>query len=185
MMQAAGFGIRAGARLIDTVVGLVLGFVAGFAVGIAGAVLAQSGSISVGWQRRLGALSPGALAMSFLGTILYHAIAESMGGATIGKAICGLRVRREDLSPCGFGGALIRSLAYLVDAFFCGLVAYSTMSNSRWQQRLGDRWGKTVVVNASSLRERSDALPGIGGGIAIATLCWITLLFVSNLMKLF
>jgi len=184
-MSGAGFGIRAAARVIDTVVGLGLGLVAGFGVGLTAVALAASGSLPPGWQHRLGTLSASGVALSFLGTVLYHTVAESMGGATIGKAICGLRVRREDLSPCGFGGALIRSLAYFIDALFCALVAYMTMSNSRWQQRVGDKWGKTVVVKVTSLEERGAVNPGIGGGIAVATLLWITTLFVGNLIRLF
>ena len=83
------------------------------------------------------------------------------------------------------GGALGRSLAYFIDALFCGLVAYWVMSDSRWQQRLGDRWGKTIVMKASDIQPKFGPQPGIAGGILLGTLVWGLLLFVGNRIKLF
>ncbi len=73
---AAGFGIRAGARIIDTIIGLVLGFGAGVLVGLVAVVLAAGGSLTVGWQHRLGAFNGGSLAIGLLGPIAYHTAAE-------------------------------------------------------------------------------------------------------------
>jgi uncharacterized RDD family membrane protein YckC len=139
----------------------------------------------------MNSITAGSLAVSFVGTTLYHAVSESMGGAGIGKWICGLRVRSavfspdgtflREVRPCTFGGALIRSLAFLVDASFCAAVAYFTMSGSAWQQRLGDRWGRTVVVEAKSLAELGKS-PALGVLVGIVT--WSGFILLSLLVKL-
>jgi hypothetical protein len=66
------------------------------------------------------------------------------------------------LGPCTLRGAILRNLGYYVDAFFFGMVAYGSMSRSPMQQRLGDKWGRTVVVKVASL-----AHPPSAGRIAI------------------
>jgi uncharacterized RDD family membrane protein YckC len=182
-VEPAGFGIRFAARAIDTVVGLAIGFVAGIFAGILLVRLAAAGLAGPGWQQRIGQVGVSGYVLSVVAVVLNHTLAESMGGATIGKAVCGLRVRREDLSPCTFGGALIRSLGFFVDALFCGYVGYNAMSGSRTQQRLGDRWGKTVVVKAPSLARAQGSLPGIGGGIAVGIAAWFVVLAASIVFR--
>lgn len=56
-------------------------------------------------------------------------------------------------APVRYRQALGRSLAYYIDAIFFGAVALGTM-RPPLQQRLGDKWNGTLVVN------RSIAPPG-------------------------
>jgi uncharacterized RDD family membrane protein YckC len=159
--EYAGFGVRAGARIIDTIAAVVFGMIGGATGGVIASVLAVSGVLAPGWLQRIQGLSVGSFGFGVLASLTYHTLSEGLGGASVGKALLGLRVKREGLRPCGVGRALVRNLAYYVDGFFFGMVAYSVMSSSERQQRLGDRWGHTVVVRASSLPA------GAGDGFAL------------------
>lgn len=89
--------------------------------------------------------------------LLYTSLAEWLGGATLGKFLCGLRVVRADGSGAiGLREALIRGAAFFIDGLLLGLIAYSAVMRSTRGQRLGDQWAGTVVV------WRGDA-PGING----------------------
>ncbi len=159
----AGFWIRAGARTIDTLLGMGLGLVSGI---IGPAIVALLGQHRAG---PMGAFAPGTIALSFVGPVLYHALAESMGGATLGKLACGLRVVGEDYRPISFGAGVIRSVAYFLDAFCFGMVAYSFMQGSSLHQRLGDKWAHSVVVRVEPGPSR-PVFPGIAIGLA----AWLT-----------
>ncbi len=70
-----------------------------------------------GWLNATYELSPEALAFLLAGlvaSVLYYAILEGCWGATLGKAICRLRVVRPDKSPPGFLRALLRAVLYVV-----------------------------------------------------------------------
>jgi uncharacterized RDD family membrane protein YckC len=82
-------------------------------------------------------------------TLAYLVLMEGAFGATIGKFVLGIRVRALDGTRIGFGAAAIRNLARVVDAFpyvIPYLVGAIAVSRSETDQRLGDRWAKTVVV---------------------------------------
>ena len=51
--------------------------------------------------------------------------------------------------------ALLRSLAYYLDALVFGAVGYLEMQKTLMQQRHGDRWAKTIVVRTSQVPEIS------------------------------
>jgi hypothetical protein len=92
-------------------------------------------------------------------------VSEGVGGTSIGKVVLGYRVVTEKLQPCGFGSAVIRSLAYFVDAFFFGVPAYQSMQNGPYNQRYGDKWAKTIVLKAAAIPpagRRSGVLVAIG-----------------------
>ncbi len=181
----AGFGLRFAGRLIDFVVTFLVSLVSGAIGGALVVVLAMSGAVDANAPARLGEMSGGAFALSFLGTVLYHTLCEGIGGASIGKLVLGLRVRRETLEPCSIGAALGRSLAYFIDSFCFGLPAYSSMSSSPMRQRYGDKWAHTVVVKASSL----GGVPARGSQLAIGIVAAIGVLVVvdvaSVVMKAF
>jgi uncharacterized RDD family membrane protein YckC len=82
------------------------------------------------------------------GTLVLFVFAwlEGVKGRTPGKQLFGLRVIGLDGSPCGFGRALLRSVAGMVDGFFHGLVGILLVALGPWQQRLGDRVARTLVV---------------------------------------
>ena len=82
-------------------------------------------------------------------TLAYFVLLEGAFGATLGKLVLGIRVRALDGTRIGFGAAAIRNLARVVDAFpyvIPYLVGAIAVSRSETDQRLGDRWAKTVVV---------------------------------------
>ena len=85
-----------------------------------------------------------------LGTVLgtlYHVLLEGSGGRTVGKAVVGIRVVRDDGSNCTHRAAVVRTVFRFVDAlpvaYLAGLL--SILLTER-RQRLGDAAAKTVVV---------------------------------------
>jgi uncharacterized RDD family membrane protein YckC len=175
--QYAGFGVRAAARILDTLATLLFGAIGGAAGGVLAAVLSLMGILPRGWLERIQGLSAGGFAFGVLASVTYHTLAEGLGGASVGKALVGLRVTRDDLRPCGVGAAIKRNILYFVDSFFFGLVAYSSMSNSARQQRLGDKWGHTVVVRAASLP------PNLRGGVALGIVGHVVVITASVVIR--
>lgn len=145
----AGFGIRLVARLVDFVFGSLLGLFTGFFAGIVFAILQQLGRMPENWMELINQQAYWPYLFGLLGTVAYHWFAEGIGGTTIGKLCCGLSVIQVDGRPCEFSAGFIRSVAYLVDAFFFGAVAYSSMKESVRQQRYGDVWAETMVVKTA------------------------------------
>ncbi len=80
--------------------------------------------------------------------VAYSAASEWLGAATFGKFCTGLRVGQagDTRQRVSARAALIRSLAFLIDSLFFGLVAYSAVMRSQVGQRLGDEWAGTRVV---------------------------------------
>jgi len=151
-LEGAGFWVRAGARVIDTILHNILWFVSAFLIGI---VIGLIGIITGTPTSQLVSETESSSAISFIfalaGYILYHAASEYICGTSPGKIIFKLYVKNEDGQPISIGAALIRSCVYFIDAFFFGLVAYGSMKESPLNQRLGDKWAKTVVVERSKL----------------------------------
>lgn len=166
--EYAGFGVRAVAHVIDWVVEFCVLLVAQMVAFVVLAMMAQLQAGPADWAERTNKMSATGLAVGVVGLVVYYTLAEGLGGATIGKALFGLRVRRVDHSPCGLGAAFLRRLAIFVDGLFFGLVAYQAMMSSVTQQRVGDKWAGTVVVKASSLDRREHPLPSIVFGILVS-----------------
>ncbi len=158
--RGAGFRIRALARIIDYTFGLFIGIFAGIIAAIVLAVLEADGSVAPGWDQRMQGLSLATFVLSLIGNVFYHAVCEGFHGASLGKLICRLRVITEDGTNSTLKGAFLRSGAYLIDGLFWGLVGYASMKKSELQQRLGDKWGRTIVLpsaDAPSDSKRSGA----------------------------
>lgn len=147
-----GFWPRAAAKIIDFIVHYFVSACAGFLFGLMIAIAAglQHTSAAALYDRRS---SVGFLLviMSLLGAIAFEAICEGFHGSTPGKLILGMTVVREDGTPCRFGAALIRSLSYLIDSLFFGLIGYFCMQKTPQQQRHGDEWAHTVVCRRSEV----------------------------------
>jgi len=77
---------------------------------------------------------------------LYLWIMEGVFGATLGKFILNVRVRRTDGSTIGLRQSLLRNLWRLIDGIGIYLVGFLVAIFSRLKQRLGDHMAKTVVV---------------------------------------
>lgn len=74
-------------------------------------------------------------------------------GATIGNYLAGLKaipIQRDSLKLT-FSESLKRHLLDLIDMFFFGLVGIITIKNTEKNQRVGDLWAKTIVVNKEQL----------------------------------
>lgn len=162
MLEPGGFGIRAAAHIIDIIVCMVVALVAGVMGGITVAMLAAAGAVSADWAQRIGKASALTYVFSLLASLAYHALAEGLGGATAGKAICGLRVLTERREPCTLAKAIGRNLAYYIDALFFGLVGWTSMSKSPTMQRYGDKWAGTIVVHARSAQPLLTRSPVVG-----------------------
>ena len=65
-----------------------------------------------------------------------------------------------------FTSALKRNVAYLWDALFFGLIAYSSMKKSILNQRSGDHWAQTIVAKSR------DVPAGTGPGFEIFLLAF-------------
>jgi len=149
--SGAGFWIRALARIIDIAVGILLGLVGALLGGIILAVMMISGVITSGWEYRIQGMSLAGFGLSLLGGLLYHSFTEGIHGATIGKAICQLRVLQSDGQASNMKGAIKRSLGWLIDGLFFGAVGWCSMSESPLRQRYGDVWGRTIVVKTKDI----------------------------------
>jgi uncharacterized RDD family membrane protein YckC len=177
-----GFKLRAVTQGIDWIVGMGLALAAGVAAGVVLALLQAAGVVDADWARKVGETTPLSFALGLVGSTLYHALAEGFGGATLGKAMTGLRVRSDDGSPAKLGGALLRSIAFLWDGFFFGMIAYGSMSRSRTQQRNGDKWGHTVVVRAASLPPSAQR-PNVAVGVLLGCLAQVVITLLDVTLK--
>ena len=78
---------------------------------------------------------------------IYHFLMEAVFGWTLGKKILGLRVAELDGSRLTWRGALIRNLLRPLEVNLAvGMIGVLFMVNSPRRQRLGDRLGRTLVV---------------------------------------
>jgi uncharacterized RDD family membrane protein YckC len=149
-LVGVGFWPRALARLTDMAahygVTYATGMVFGFMLRIA-----SDGHISRLVFLRLRQFSLLNFLLVLLGSILFHALCEGIHGSTPGKLMLSMVVVRDDGAPSGLKAAWIRSLAYVIDSLFFGMVAYSAMQDSPMEQRLGDKWADTVVCKRTEL----------------------------------
>lgn len=156
----AGFGVRAGGRLLDYLASAMLTGVAGGCSGVAYVLLKypfHKGSQAQNW---------------FVGAILaliFHTTFEGLFGASPGKILVRVRVLQEDGRPCTFQAAFVRNLAFFVDAFLFGLVAARAMESSPRAQRHGDRWARTVVVQSSAVPAASRRSPSLFVSATVVT----------------
>lgn len=156
--QPAGFGRRTAAKLIDLAFHTLVGFVAAvpavfalIALGVFGAKIKMP---------EVSGLALGAIGGN-VAFLLASATSERIAGVTLGKLILGVRVRTEKLEPIALPAALARNLAFSVDGMFFGLIAYIAMTGSLMQQRLGDMWGRTVVVHTAELKPQGGVFMAI------------------------
>lgn len=138
------FWPRVAARVIDMAVHYVVRYTAGWLFG-AILVIASGGHVPRLVIAKL--RHPGVVGFVFvlLGWIAYHVIFTTVHGSSLGKRILGMVVVQEDGSPCTLKSAVVRELAYVIDALFFGIIAYTAMQNSPKEQRHGDEWAKTIV----------------------------------------
>lgn len=181
---SAGFGIRAAARLIDTVYGGFIGLSAGMVSGIILRILNSAGLLPDGWQHRIYGFTLTNLGFGLIGVILYHFFCEGIHGATLGKFCCGICVVTEDGKPSSLKGSLIRNLGYYIDALFFGLVGYESMKKSPINQRYGDKWGKTAVFKTKGISPESQRPPmHLIIGLLLGTGSWLMMTVLGLILK--
>ncbi len=83
---------------------------------------------------------------------------EQFFGATLGNYLL-------DLKPISINGvqeeltiiqSFKRHLVDLIDMFFFGLIGIMIIKNTEMNQRLGDLWAKTIVVNMKEYKELNN-----------------------------
>jgi uncharacterized RDD family membrane protein YckC len=80
----------------------------------------------------------------------YHLFFEAAFGATLGKAIFGLRVRSDDGSANTFRSAAIRNALRVADGFALYAPAFFSVFFSSRKQRIGDHVAHAVVIEERS-----------------------------------
>jgi uncharacterized RDD family membrane protein YckC len=136
-----GVGPRAAAFLIDVV----------FFTLIVLTVWAIAGGVNQTAENHLRITDPNtaATAVINLASLVYFGGLESAWGATIGKRLMGLRVAMLDGSPLTGRAVLLRTLGRFLDMLvLTPLVAALMVWSSPTKQRLGDRWGGTIVIRS-------------------------------------
>ena len=147
--EYAGLGVRALALVIDALASLVV------AIPLAasqGGLQASDGSFSV-------KLSGVPFLVAVLAWLAYMTLAEATVGASLGKLVVGVRVRRTDGGRLKVAGAAVRNLVRLIDALpyvIPYLVGGIAVARSPLRQRLGDRAAGSVVVRAHAVKARVD-----------------------------
>lgn len=161
-VQTGEFAFRAIARIIDWLLHIGLGFLGGMFGALVAAALAGVGAIDPDWAYEVEHLGfVWNMAWGLGAALIYEVLCEGIAGTTVGKLILGYRVVSTDLRPCTPAKAIIRSLAYFVDSFFCGIVAYTSMSSSALNQRYGDKWADTIVAQSATLPPSARRPPGL------------------------
>ena len=74
---------------------------------------------------------------------------EQMTGSTLGNRSQGLKVapKADPRKSLTFGQSLKRHLLDVIDLWPFGLLGILTIRNTEYNQRLGDLWAKTVVLD--------------------------------------
>jgi len=78
---------------------------------------------------------------------LYLIVIESVFNATVGHFVLGLKVIRTDYGRIDVIHSLKRHLIDPIDFSFFGIPAMICIKNTELNQRLGDLWAKTIIIN--------------------------------------
>ena len=180
--RVASFLIRAIGRVVDIVVALGVGFVSAIIAIIVLAITRHPGDPVV-WAQSMGGFSFTGLLVGFVGSTLYHSLSEYIGGASVGKLLCGVRVVSEEFGPVSFRGTLIRSVAFPIDGLFFGWIGYRSIKRSPLAQRVGDHWGRTTVVRMRAFRSAARGPTRVLLGVFLGLTAWVALqviLFIAR-----
>jgi len=82
-----------------------------------------------------------------LASLVYFGGLERAWGSTVGKRLVGLRVAMLDGSPLSDRAVLLRTLGRFIDMLLLTpIVGAIFVWSSPTNQRVGDRWGGTIVI---------------------------------------
>jgi uncharacterized RDD family membrane protein YckC len=134
-LRYAGVALRFVAFVIDAVILFALGYVI---------------AVGTGETTEEGFELTGAPALAwFVLAFAYYIVLEGLLGATVGKLLTGLRVRKADGSRLDWPSSVVRNVLRIVDGipfllpYLLGAIFVWTSDK---RQRLGDRVADTVVV---------------------------------------
>ncbi len=90
---------------------------------------------------------------------------HSHNGQTFAMKWFGLRVISKDGGPATITQLFVRWISLLLDSApwmwpFTGLLGLIVMLCSRYRQRIGDHWARTLVIRTASHRQGGDGGPG-------------------------
>lgn len=145
----AGLGFRAVALVVDALAWLLV------AIPLA---WSQDGLRASNGQFRA-ELTGVPFLVALVAWLAYMTLAEGTVGASLGKLLLGIRVRRTDDGRVTVAGAGIRNALRVIDAlpyFIPYLLGSIAVARSPKRQRLGDRAAGTVVVPVHSVRAGGD-----------------------------
>jgi uncharacterized RDD family membrane protein YckC len=134
------------ARLGDRLIALILD-----TMFISAIVLVVAAAVFWRWPRILEGQSTWILVAASAGGVLviafiYYWLQEGAFGATMGKAIIGVHVTRQDGSKPGLGSSAIRNAFRLLDAVPFYVIGFFVALFSRGRRRLGDYAAGTFVL---------------------------------------
>ena len=166
--QIAGLGDRLAATILDGVLLASVFVLTGMAAARSHAVLENG--LSLTSVRALQCITV-ALGASFS----YYWLCEGLFGATLGKALAGIQVRKQSGSRCGLRPSLVRNLLRVVDGLGLYLFGFIVALFSKLRQRLGDQAAGTIVVKHKFSRVAQAGLilfwfELLGSGLAAAFL---------------
>jgi uncharacterized RDD family membrane protein YckC len=107
---------------------------------------------------------------------LYGFLLEAAWGATLGKAMVGIKVEGT-ARPRSFSGCAVRNLLRIIDGLGFYLVGTVVASCSAVRQRVGDTYGRTAVIEesfGSGVRVAAIVLwiaSLAGAGLAVSRIC--------------
>jgi uncharacterized RDD family membrane protein YckC len=134
-----GVGPRAAAFVIDVAVVALIIVV----------VWTVAGGVNQGAENNTSFTDPntGASLVIAVALLVYFGGLESAWGSTVGKRLIGLRVAMLDGSPLSGRAVFMRTVGRFFDcSLFSPIVAAVFVWASPHNQRLGDRWGGTIVI---------------------------------------
>lgn len=138
--RLARLGDRLLALILDTII-----IVSAFAlVGIL--IALQSGGFTENGFSLEGTPALLTIGFTILFALLYHWLFEWLWGATLGKAIIGIKVVDKSGSKCNLKSAFIRNLCRIIDGIAVYLVGFLIAIFSKLRQRVGDHLANTVVI---------------------------------------
>ena len=167
--RIARLGDRLAATILDTILLISVFVLTGMAAIAKGGGIAEN-ALSLVRTRPL-EWTAAALAAS----LSYFWICEGLFGATLGKALAGIQVRKQCGSRCGLGPSLVRNLLRIIDGLGLYLFGFIVALFSQLRQRLGDQAAGTIVVKHTFSRMARAGLilfwlELLGSGLAVAFL---------------
>jgi uncharacterized RDD family membrane protein YckC len=138
VVEPASLRSRTPAFLCDQAIVLVLGVVPTVAAGVPLADIVDPGTT----RRQVFVLLMGI-------AFVYHFVLEWQTGTTVGKRLLGLGVRRDDGTAIGVGESFVRNALRLIDGLGYWGVAVAIILVRGDGKRLGDVFGRTLVVSVA------------------------------------